>query len=130
MKKRKQLSFDLDTNIAKEMFGEKKYTKAYSDIRRFMEENDWKHIEGSVYMSNESIENTDIFFLISNLKKQYPYITKCVRNMHQADISNIHGLQHYFEYDGTPGNFVQQEHLQEESQQEENQPKEPDSHSD
>ena len=36
MSKKKQLTFDLDTKVAKKILGDKNYTKAYADIRRFM----------------------------------------------------------------------------------------------
>lgn len=53
MNKRKQLTFDLDTKVAKKIFGDKNYTTAYAHIRKFMENEGWKHIEGSVYMSQK-----------------------------------------------------------------------------
>lgn len=106
MKVRKQLSFDLDTNVLKEMFGGEKYTKAYSDIKSFMKKNDCVHIEGSVYMSNRTMSNLEVLNLLADLKEQYPYMTKCVRAIHQANISNIHSLNAEFEYDGTPGKFA------------------------
>lgn len=106
MPNRKQLSFDIDTNIVKEILGEKKFTRVYADIRKFMESKDWEHIEGSVYMSKYEQENADVSFLIDALKGQYPYIEKCIKGMHQADILNVHSLEHHFEYDGTPGKYA------------------------
>jgi virulence-associated protein VapD len=107
MEVRKQLSFDLDTTVLKEIFGEENYTRAYSDIQSFMKKNDCKHIEGSVYMSNQSMSNLEVLNLLADLKEQYPYIIKCVREMHQANISDIHSLSAEFEYDGTPGEFAE-----------------------
>ncbi len=54
---RKQISFDLDTDVCKRILGEEKYTNAYKDIRRFLEGKDFTHIEGSVYMSNHKMDN-------------------------------------------------------------------------
>lgn len=34
--KRKQLAFDIDTNVAKEILGEKNYTTIYANIKSFM----------------------------------------------------------------------------------------------
>lgn len=86
---RKQLSFDLDTSVLKEIFGEDNYAKAYSDIKSFMKKNDCEHIEGSVYMSNYDMSNLEVLNLLADLKEQYPYITKCVREMHQAFILEV-----------------------------------------
>ena len=77
-----------------------------------MKSEGWKHIEGSVYMSQKPISTTKVSKLLSSLKKKYPYLTKCIRNMHQSDISNTHSLNSHFEYDGTPGKFAQKEKVE------------------
>lgn len=41
--KRKQITFDIDTNICKQIFGNDKFRRPYKDIRKFFEENDWIH---------------------------------------------------------------------------------------
>lgn len=105
MAKKKQISFDVDTKVSKQIFGERGYTQIYADIRRFMEKKGWKHIEGSVYMSDRSLSNVDISYMIRDIKKQYPYLEKCIKEIHQADISNVHSLNQYFSYDGTPGQY-------------------------
>lgn len=107
MVKRKQLTFDIDTNVAKKVLGEQSYTNIYGNIRRFMEEEGWKHVEGSVYMSMQPMDNMEVAYLIKNMKEQFPYLDKCVREMHQTDISNVHSLNQYFSYDGTPGRYEQ-----------------------
>lgn len=109
MAKRKQVSFDIDTNVGKQIFGDQGYTKIYADIRRFMKKEGWKHIEGSVYMSMHPMKNGDILYMIEEIKAKYPYLEKCVREIHQADVSNVHSLNQYFSYDGTPGQYEQRE---------------------
>ncbi len=109
MARRKQLTFDIDTNVARKILGEQNYTNIYANIRKFMEREGWKHIEGSVYMSNRPVDNGDVTYLIQDMKKQYPYLDKCVKEMHQTDISKIHSLNYYFEYDGTPGRYEQKQ---------------------
>lgn len=46
--RRKQLSFDIDTKVAKAILGKNNYIKAYLDVRKFLEKEGWEHIEGSV----------------------------------------------------------------------------------
>ena len=74
-----------------------------------MKSEKWMHIEGSVYMSTESLSTTKVAHMLDRLLEKYPYITKCVREMHQADISDVHSLSAQFEYDGTPGKYVQKD---------------------
>lgn len=56
--RRKQLSFDIDTKVAKAILGKNNYIKAYLDVRKFLEKEGWEH----------------------------PYLTKCFREIHQADV--------------------------------------------
>lgn len=106
MTKRKQITFDIDTNVAKEILGERNYIRAYADIREFMENGGWQHIEGSVYMSVVPVTTTNVAHLVDDLIWKYPYLTKCIREMHQSDITNVHSLSHHFDYDGTPGPYA------------------------
>lgn len=110
MEQKKQLSFDLDTNILKQIFGDNSYTIAYKDVRNFMKNNNFVHIEGSVYVSELSMTNVDVLLLLGKMKKELPYITKCVKEMHQTDVGEIHSLNEQFEYDGTPGEFALTDH--------------------
>ena len=107
MLKRKQITFDIDTNVAKQILGEKNYTNVYAHIRSFMNKRNWIHIEGSVYVSKMPMSNIKTAHLVNDLKNKYPYLNKCIREMHQSDISNVHSLSHCFEYDGTTGKFAQ-----------------------
>lgn len=107
MDEHKQITFDLDTNVLKQIHGEKNYTKAYTDIKNFMEHHDFEHIEGSVYTSKSLVSNQEIVVLIKDLKKEHEYLDKSVRDMHQTDVGETHSLGFCFDYDGTPGKFAQ-----------------------
>ncbi len=55
-------------------------------------------------MSNHPTTNGDILYMTDEIKERYPYLEKCVREIHQADV-----LNQYFSYDGTPGQYEQQD---------------------
>lgn len=103
--KRKQIAFDLDTNVLKQIFGAN-YTKAYDDIGRFLKD-DFDHIQGSVYISKKPMTNMYVFHYIKDLKNQYPYLDKCVRDisLSSISISRNKNLNQLFSYDGTAGKY-------------------------
>ena len=109
MRRKKQITFDLDTNVCKQIWGSDKFRQPYKDIRHFLDEKGFIHIEGSSYMSNRAMTDVEVVQLIRDMIKTYPYLTKCIREMHQADISRVHSLNDRFEYDGTPGKFAKKE---------------------
>lgn len=103
-KTRKQITFDIDTNVAKEMFGEN-YTKVYDDMKRFFKQNDFKHDGHSVYLSNQPMYKFELFNLVTDLKRQYPYIEKCVRHITFGNAPKNNSLDRFFSYDGTAGQY-------------------------
>lgn len=107
MLKRKQITFDLDTKVLKQIHGEKNYTKAYTDIRSFMENNGFEHLEGSVYASTDNMSNHKILKTIKKLKGKHAYLEKSVKELHQTDVGESHSLSEQFDYDGTPGKYAQ-----------------------
>ena len=90
--------------MAEKILGDN-YKNIYNNIRKFAEKNGFEHIEGSAYMSKKPMSNTEIGNFIDDLKDKFPYLNKCVREIHQSDISNTHSLNHFFEYDGTAGEY-------------------------
>lgn len=108
--KRKQLSFDIDTKVAKAILGKNNYVKAYMDVRNFLEQEGWEHIEGSVYMSVKPMSSTRVAKTLDHMIEMYPYLTKCFRSMHQTDVpERIYSMNWQFDYDGTPGRFAKPE---------------------
>lgn len=109
MERRKQITFDIDTKVAKAILGKNNYIKVYYDIREFLEKEGWEHIEGSVYMSQIPMSNMKVLKTLDAMIIEHPYLTKCFREIHQTDISNVHSLIKQFDYDGTPGRFAKPE---------------------
>lgn len=119
MNSRKQIIFDLDTKVLKQIFGENKYTQAYYDIKSFMLKKGFEHIEGSAYASIKGMANYKVLETLRKLKKKYPYLDKSVKRIHQADIGEFHSLDDQFHYDGTPGKFKDKGKSQEQEQKQE-----------
>lgn len=101
--------FDLDTKVCEQILG-KGYRKVYEDIGEFLKENGFSHPQDSGYISNDVLSNSEIFLLSQKLLRQYPYLSKCIRDIRTADILQINSINHYFDYDGTPGIFVSYEY--------------------
>lgn len=99
---KRQLMFDLDTKVTEEILGPG-YRKIYKDIEKYLKQYGFEHVEGSGYISNAEISDSKVFRILRNLKKEYPYLTKCVKDMRIADITSFNSLAKEFTYDGSPG---------------------------
>lgn len=99
---KRQLIFDLDTKVSEKILGAG-YRKIYKDIELHLKQYGFEHAEGSGYISISEISDYKLYKILDELKKKYPYITKCIRDMHVADVISLNSLDNLFEYDGTPG---------------------------
>lgn len=102
-KTKKQIAFDIDTKVAKQILGTN-YTKIYDDIKRFSKKQ-FDHIQGSVYVSKKAMSMPSITIFVDDLVKEYPYIEKCVRDMTVTSVSKNTSLNYHFSYDGTAGQY-------------------------
>lgn len=101
----KAVSFDIDTKVAREIFG-KKYTRIYTVIEDFMTANDFRHKEGSQYISKKSISYDALDELWGSFAADKPAISKTIRDMNMTSISKRDiSLNHNFSHDGEAGKF-------------------------
>jgi len=70
----RSLHFDLDINKLKEHYPNKNYTEAYNDIRKFLTNNGFEHIQGSGYISKDKLKSSEIVDIIKDLVKEYIWI--------------------------------------------------------
>jgi hypothetical protein len=68
-----------------------------------MYKNGFNHIQGIVYESEKPKSYVEIGRLLKKMKTLYPSLDKCIRDIRQTDITNIHSLNDIFSYDGTSG---------------------------
>lgn len=86
----KALNFDLDTRRLKEYYPGASYRQAYDDLRRFFVQHNFSHRQGSGYISETKLGTADIFDLMEELSRLFPWIGNCINKI---DVTNI-GRQH------------------------------------
>ena len=91
-KARKQVTFDLNTNELKSEFGKGNYTRGYRLLKYFFTRRGFSRIQGSVYNSNDKISKPSIVFLLLDLKKEEPWIRKCLKKI---SVTNIRGVNNF-----------------------------------
>lgn len=86
----KALNFDLATKQLKEHYPGANYRQAYDDLRRFFNRHHFSHRQGSGYISDDKLSTADIYDLMDELSRQYPWLGICVSKI---DVTNV-GRQH------------------------------------
>ena len=96
----KLITFDIDTIVAREIAG-KNYTQMYHIVASFMEDNGFRHIQGSVYVSNKPLRYANIDAICKAFARIYPYISKSIRDIKITNIDkNFFSLNEFFTYTG------------------------------
>ena len=97
--KRKSINFDLDTNKLKEIYAteEKKFNQAYFEIKKFMKENGFSHRQGSGYISNNPMSDTDVINFIIKLQNRFPWIYDCSKKIDGTEINTQFDLRSFME---------------------------------
>lgn len=88
----KAINFDLDTNRLKSYYSH--YQQAYDDLLRFFTNKNFSHRQGSGYVSNEKLMSVDIIDIIGALRKEFEWVSTCVKKI---DVTNV-GSQYDLTY--------------------------------
>lgn len=90
----KEITFDLNTNALKKYFIP--YNKAYTELKKFFKEMNFHHRQGSVYCSNNVINNYTVLSIINNLIKKFPWMLECLNEMDVTNVGDLHRVTNYF----------------------------------
>lgn len=96
---RKQIAFDLKQDDLKAFYPKPKvivnpqyYKKAYKDIKNFMLSHEFQHRQGSVYVSENKLKNSEIVLLMEKMAERMPWLGQCVEQLDVTDIGKQHSL--------------------------------------
>jgi virulence-associated protein VapD len=94
---RKQVAFDLDTNLLKIYYPVQNWRKAYEDISRHMETNGFSWRQGSVYVSEGAMSSRDVTETIEKFVGKNLWLNVCMRDCVVTNIGKEHSLNHLFD---------------------------------
>lgn len=101
---RKQITFDLGEHKLALHFphparkvARRYYARAWKDIKRFMEANDFKHRQYSAYNSTKEMKDADVYMLVWVMAKYMPWLWKCLKAIDVTNIGKLYDLMPYLE---------------------------------
>lgn len=99
MGSRKQIAFDLNTKALKIYYPSESWNNAYDTIKRHMLKNGFDWLQGSVYVSRESISSVRMTRILRALIKQNPWPNVCMRDCRETNIGKEHSKNYMFDKD-------------------------------
>jgi len=82
----------IDTECLKNEYHTPSTPNAYGDIRKFMEANEFKWQQGSVYFGSDKITAVSFVLAVQRLAKQFPWFSTCVRDVRMLRIEENNDL--------------------------------------
>ncbi|MDR2167645.1 MAG: hypothetical protein LBE35_07335 [Clostridiales bacterium] len=95
----KQIAFDLVQDLLKEHYPKPKVpypqyeTKAYKDLLKFFQNENWSHRQGSVYISNAPLKDFEVSWILDRMAEKLPWLYKCTSELDITDIGEEHSLK-------------------------------------
>ena len=85
---RKAINFDLNNNLLKQYYPSKNYKKAWKDINKYLENNDFIHRQYSVYVSKIGVSMTEVGNIIGKMSRKWTWLNKCVMEFDVTIVSD------------------------------------------
>lgn len=95
IKNKKKISFSMNTKKLKDIYGEKRFTYGYKDIKEFFSNHGFKYTKDSGFVSSERLSHMEILDLVNNMRKEIPWLCDCISHLEVTDIGvtrNLSGL--------------------------------------
>ncbi|MFA9215433.1 MAG: virulence factor [Candidatus Methylacidiphilales bacterium] len=87
------VTFDIDTNCLNDNYHGNNVPNAYGDIRKFMEQNNFIWMQGSVYFGNDKVDAVQCVLVVQRLAKLYSWFPICVRDIRMLRIEENNDLK-------------------------------------
>jgi virulence-associated protein VapD len=86
------ISFDLDTEQLKTLYGSSSSNNAYADIRRFLEKKGFEWKQGSVYFGDPSVDTVTCVLATQEMAREFDWFTSSVRDIRMLRIEENNDL--------------------------------------
>lgn len=96
---RKQITFDLDTKALEKYYPGESWNNAYDIIKRHMINNGFRWLQGSVYISEQTMTTGKVTRILRSLVKKNPWLNLCMRDCRETNVGKEHSKNHIFDKD-------------------------------
>ena len=86
------ITFDFDTSLLEQLYPNDSWRNAYSDVRRFFEENGFENKQGSVYFALDDIDAVECVALVQDLAEAYDWFTPSLKDIRMLRIEENNDL--------------------------------------
>lgn len=86
------ITFDFDVEMLEKLYHNESWRNAYSDVRRFLEENGFENKQGSVYFAIEDIDAVECIAVVQDLAERFDWFTPALKDIRMLRIEENNDL--------------------------------------
>ena len=86
------ITFDFDVEMLERLYHNASWRNAYSDVRRFLEENGFENKQGSVYFALDDIDAVECIAVVQDLAEQFDWFTPSLKDIRMLRIEENNDL--------------------------------------
>ena len=86
------ITFDFDASLLEQLYPNQSWRNAYSDVRRFFEENGFENKQGSVYFAIDDVDAVECIALVQDLAETYDWFTPSLKDIRMLRIEENNDL--------------------------------------
>jgi len=80
--------FDLDTSILEDLYHNASWKNAYQDIRKFLEQRGFDHMQGSTYFGDETMDSITCSTTVQEMALTFDWFASAVRDIRMLKIED------------------------------------------
>lgn len=86
------ITFDFDVQLLEQLHSNASWRNAYSDVRRFLEENGFENKQGAVYFAIDDIDAVECIAIVQDLADAFDWFTPSLKNIRMLRIEENNDL--------------------------------------
>ena len=86
------ITFDFDVQLLEQLYSNASWRNAYSDVRRFLEENGFENKQGSVYFAIGDIDAVECIAIVQDLADAFDWFTPSLKDIRMLRIEENNDL--------------------------------------
>jgi len=86
------IAFDFDTEVLEKIYPNPSWRNAYSEVRKYLEENGFEHRQGSVYFGDEDLTAAECIVIVQDMADEFSWFTPSLKDIRMLRIEENNDL--------------------------------------
>ena len=86
------IAFDFDTELLEKLYPNSSWRNAYTDVRKYLEENGFEHRQGSIYFGDDDLTAAECIVIVQDMADEFSWFTASLKDIRMLRIEENNDL--------------------------------------